>query len=73
MESQLFDLDCSNNGSGDADGSVPVDESRKMFASLKKVGANVQYTELPGVNHNAWDPAYSRADVIEWMLKQRRR
>ena len=56
---------------GDADGSVTVDESRKMFAALKKIGADVQYTELPGVGHNAWDPAYSRADVIEWMLKQR--
>jgi len=53
-------------------GSVTVEESRKMFAALKKIGANVQYTELPGVNHNAWDPAYSRADVIEWMFKQRR-
>lgn len=57
---------------GDADDVVPPDESRKMFAALKKVGADVQYTELPKVNHNAWDPAYSRADVIEWMLKQRR-
>ena len=58
---------------GDADGSVSVDESRKMFAALKKVGADVQYTELPGVGHNAWDPAYSRGDVIEWLLRQRRR
>lgn len=58
---------------GDADGAVTVDESRRMFAELKKTRANIQYTELPGVGHNAWDPAYSRADVIEWMLKQRRR
>ena len=57
---------------GDADGSVTVEESRKMFAALKKAGADVQYTELPGVNHNAWDTAYSRATVIEWMLRQRR-
>ena len=56
---------------GDADGAVTVEESRRMFAALKKIGADVQYTELPGVGHNAWDPAYSRADVIEWLLKQR--
>jgi len=58
---------------GDADQSVSVEESRKMNAALKKIGANVQYTELPGVDHNAWDPAYERDDLVEWMLKQRRR
>ena len=57
---------------GDADDVVPPDESRKMFAALKKIGADVQYTELPKVNHNAWDATYSRKDVIEWMFRQRR-
>ena len=57
---------------GDADKTVTVEESRKMAAALKAVGAKVQYTEFPGVDHNAWDPAYARADLIEWMLKQRR-
>ena len=57
---------------GDADQTVPVEESRKMYAALKTLRASVQYTELPGVPHNAWDPAYARADLIEWMLKQRR-
>jgi predicted peptidase len=57
---------------GDADPTVSVDESRRMFAALKTVGANVQYTELPGIQHDAWNPAYDRADVLEWMLKQRR-
>jgi len=55
---------------GDADQNVSVEESRKMFAALKSIGANVQYTELRGVPHNAWDPAYSRADVFEWLFKQ---
>jgi predicted peptidase len=58
---------------GDADQNVSVEESRKMFAALKAIGADVQYTELPGVLHNAWDPAYSRADVFEWLLKQKKR
>lgn len=57
---------------GDADKTVTVEESRKMAAALRAIGANVQYTEFPGVDHNAWDPAYARADLIEWMLKQRR-
>ena len=57
---------------GDADKNVSVEQSRKMFAALRSINADVQYTELPGVEHNAWDPAYARADLIEWMLKQRR-
>ena len=39
---------------GDADTTVSVEESRHMFSALKAIGANVQYTELPGVGHNAW-------------------
>lgn len=57
---------------GDADQNVTVEESRKMFAALKAIGADVQYTELPGVPHNAWDPAYARADLFEWLLKQKK-
>jgi predicted peptidase len=44
-----------------------------MFAALKAAGADVEYTEFPDANHNAWDPTYSRADLIEWMLEQRRK
>jgi predicted peptidase len=58
---------------GDADRLISVEESRHMFTALKAIGANVQYTEFPGVDHNAWDRAYDRADLIEWMFKQRRR
>jgi predicted peptidase len=58
---------------GDADKSVSVEESRHMVKALKSIGANVQYTEFPGVDHNAWDPAYDRADLLEWMLQQRRK
>lgn len=57
---------------GDADPTVNVEVSRRMAAALKAAGANVQYTEFPGVGHNAWNPAYGRADVIAWLLKQRR-
>jgi predicted peptidase len=57
---------------GDADPIVSVDESRKLAAALKAAGASVQYTELPGVNHDAWTPAYARTDVFEWLLRQQR-
>jgi len=58
---------------GDADQNVSVEESRKMFAALKAIGADVQYTELPGVTHNAWDPAYATAELFEWLFKQKKR
>lgn len=57
---------------GAKDDVVLPDESRKMYAALKKLGANVNYIELPDANHNAWDPAYSSAETIAWMLKQKR-
>jgi predicted peptidase len=58
---------------GDADKSVPVEESRNMAAALKAIGANVQYTELPGVGHNSWDPAYEMEALAKWLFEQRRR
>ncbi len=58
---------------GGADPVVPVEESRHMFAALKAAGADVQYTELPGVGHDSWNWAYENPDLIAWMLKQRRK
>jgi predicted peptidase len=55
---------------GDADPTVPVDVSRQMAAALKAIHADVQYTELPGIGHNAWDPAYMREDLFVWLFKQ---
>ena len=43
-----------------------------MFAALKALGANVQYTEFPGFAHDAWNPTYDRADLFDWMMKQHR-
>ena len=56
---------------GDTDPVVPVDESRRMHAALQAAGADVRYTELPGLGHNAWDPAYTDPAVPAWLLAQR--
>jgi predicted peptidase len=58
---------------GDADKNVSVEESRHMAAALRALGARVQYTELAGVDHNAWDATYDNAELVEWLLAQRRR
>lgn len=56
---------------GDADEAVPVDRSRKMIAAIKKAGGDPKYTELPGVGHNSWTPAYSDPKgVVPWMFEQ---
>lgn len=53
---------------GDADKSVPVEQSRQMAAALKAVGHDVRYTEFPGVGHGSWVPAYDSADLWPWMF-----
>ncbi|MBU0638991.1 MAG: dienelactone hydrolase family protein [Planctomycetes bacterium] len=57
---------------GDADPVVPVERSREMVAAVQRAGGQIRYSELPGVTHNSWDPAYSDQEVIAWMLSQRR-
>jgi predicted peptidase len=56
---------------GDADPTVPVEESRKMAKALKDTGGNVRYTEYPGVPHNSWDKAYAEPELIHWMMQQK--
>ena len=51
---------------GDADSVVPCADSRALHEVLKTLNADTRYTELPGVNHNAWDPAYTSTDLSEW-------
>ncbi|NJL77094.1 MAG: alpha/beta hydrolase fold domain-containing protein [Saprospiraceae bacterium] len=57
---------------GDADAVVPVDLSRKMYQALKGQGANVKYTEYPGVNHNSWDNVFADTNYLAWIFAQRR-
>ena len=57
---------------GDKDQSVDVKYSRDYYTALKKAGADVRYTEYPGVGHNSWDKAYASRDLFEWLLQQHR-
>jgi predicted peptidase len=58
---------------GEVDPAVPVEESRQAAAALTEAGGDVRYTELPGVGHNAWDPAYASPAFTDWLFAQRRR
>jgi predicted peptidase len=57
---------------GDSDQTVSVEESRHMYAALKAAGNDVHLTELPGIDHAAWDGAYQNPDIVAWLLAQRR-
>ena len=58
---------------GDADPIIEVGESRRLSAAFKSAGTEVHLTELTGVGHSAWDPAYRNADIAAWLFAQRRR
>lgn len=58
---------------GEIDAVVPVTESRQAHEALRAVNANVRYSELPGIAHNAWDPAYASVEFTNWLFAQRRK
>lgn len=57
---------------GDADTAVSVERSRSMIAALKAAGGRPIYSELPGVGHDSWTPAYRDGFVLDWLFSQHR-
>jgi len=57
---------------GDADTAVAVERSRSMIAAVKAAGGRPIYSELPGVGHDSWTPAYRDGFVLDWLFSQRR-
>lgn len=57
---------------GDADKTVPIDNSRKMAEALVAAKAvELRYTEVPGVGHNSWDNTYADDAVYAWLLQHK--
>lgn len=57
---------------GDEDPVVDVALSRAMHQRLQALGADVTYSEYPGVKHNSWDNAYAEPELLEWMFSKGR-
>ena len=48
---------------GEKDPTVKAEKSREMVAALKVAGGSPKYTELLGVDHYSWDPAYDTEEL----------
>lgn len=57
---------------GAKDDLVSPEDARLLEQAALRVGANLRYTELPNVNHNAWDPTYRDPEMWAWLFQQRR-
>ncbi len=56
---------------GAKDDVVPLSESERVVAQLKKLGAkNVQLTVYPEANHDSWTETYQNPELYDWLLKQ---
>ncbi len=50
---------------------VPPSLSQQMIEAIRAAGGKPQYTELPGVGHDSWTPAYKDPNgVLPWMFEQ---
>jgi len=58
---------------GDEDPLVPVGLSRSMVAAIAAAGGTPVYSEIVGVGHDSWTPAYRNPAVLDWLFAQRRR
>ena len=55
---------------GGADDIIPVTESQRMNEAMNQVGAEVHYTEFPGVGHACWDKAYDEPKLFPWLFSK---
>ena len=50
---------------------VHVDITRELVRRPRSGGADVEYVEFAGANHNSWDPAFAREDYWDWLFGTR--
>ena len=58
------------NFHGIDDKTVPVAVSRDRMAARRKAGGRPRVSEYEGVDHNAWEWAYTEPDLVKWMFAQ---
>jgi predicted peptidase len=55
---------------GDKDDIVPVFFSRDYYNRLKKLNADVRYSEYHGVFHNSWVNAFGEKELLPWLFSK---
>ncbi|OAI46496.1 hypothetical protein AYO45_01765 [Gammaproteobacteria bacterium SCGC AG-212-F23] len=56
------------------DEACPVENTKILVGAMKKINGNILYTEYKQANHpQTWKKAYSDANLLEWLLKQKRK
>ncbi|MBW8685073.1 carboxylesterase family protein [Chitinophaga rhizophila] len=58
---------------GAADNVVLPAGSRNYYEALKKLKADVKYTEYPGVGHNSWDNAFAEPQLLPWLFSHKKK
>jgi len=53
---------------GSLDQAVPVQRSRQMIDAIRAAGGDPRYTELAGIGHASWIPAYNDRQLLNWMF-----
>jgi predicted peptidase len=58
---------------GAKDPTVPLEESQRMIAALKKeIGIDVDLTIYPEATHDSWTQTYANPELYTWLLKHER-
>ena len=57
---------------GTADPLAKPQDTRALVHRLRESGAQIEYVELPGVRHNAWEQAYRDASAFDWFAARKR-
>lgn len=58
---------------GEKDDIVPAHFSREFYKKLKKLNADVAYTEYPGVLHNSWINAFRESELLPWLFSKEKK
>jgi predicted peptidase len=57
---------------GEEDDVIPVHFSRQYYKLLKKLDADVRYSEYAFVKHNSWLGAFAEKELLSWMFSKKK-
>lgn len=55
---------------GSADKNVPISETEAIVEAIKAAGGKIEFSRIPGGEHNVWDRAYGDAKLWQWLFAQ---